>query len=148
MDFERDIPAKIWFPSGKRWLANNMTGKADVRLCKLGSGWWPVTNQCIRRYFFPSRAKEAKKPKKKNKKTTTTTTETKQNKNKDKEKINNSWSQVKKWVIPLIVGQINFLSTWMKPNQRNCAFSLYNDRENVVKQRKLLSYGTRHRKAL
>ena len=36
-DFKRDItPAKIWFLSGKRWLANNMTGQADVRLSKLG----------------------------------------------------------------------------------------------------------------
>ena len=41
--FERDIiPAKIWFPSGKRWLANNMIGQADVRLCKLGGDWWLV----------------------------------------------------------------------------------------------------------
>ena len=43
IDLKRDIiPAKIWFPSGKRWLANNMTGQADVRLCKLGDGWWLV----------------------------------------------------------------------------------------------------------
>ena len=33
------IRAKIWFPSGKRWLAYNMTGQADVRLCKLGGSW-------------------------------------------------------------------------------------------------------------
>ena len=34
----KDIRAKIWFPYGKRLLANNMTGQADVRLCKLGGG--------------------------------------------------------------------------------------------------------------
>ena len=84
MDFERDIPAKIWFPSGKRWLANNMTGKADVRLCKLGSGWWIVTNQCIRRYFFPSRAKEAKKPKKIKQQQQQQKNKTKQRQRKDK----------------------------------------------------------------
>ena len=40
IDFKRDIiRAKIWFPYGKRLLANNMTGQADVRLCKLGGGW-------------------------------------------------------------------------------------------------------------
>ena len=39
IDFKRDIiRAKIWFPYGKRLLANNMTGRADVRLCKLGGG--------------------------------------------------------------------------------------------------------------
>ena len=28
IDFKRDmIPAKIWYPSGKRWLANNMTSQ-------------------------------------------------------------------------------------------------------------------------
>ena len=28
IDFNRDIiPAKIWFPSGKRWLSNNMTSQ-------------------------------------------------------------------------------------------------------------------------
>ena len=32
------IRAKIWFPYGKRLLANNMTGQADVRLCKLEGG--------------------------------------------------------------------------------------------------------------
>ena len=36
IDFKRDI--KIWFPFGKRLLANNMTGQADVTLCKLGGG--------------------------------------------------------------------------------------------------------------
>ena len=65
-----------------------MTGKADVRLCKLGSGCWLVTNQCIRRYFFPSRAEEAKKPKKKKQQQQQQKNKTKQNK--DKEKINNS----------------------------------------------------------
>ena len=40
IDFKRDIiRAKIWFLYGKRLLANNMTGQADVRLCKLGGGW-------------------------------------------------------------------------------------------------------------
>ena len=64
IDFKRDIiRAKIWFPYGKRLLANNMTGQADVRLCKLEGGWWLVKLECIRRYFFPSRAKEAKKQK-------------------------------------------------------------------------------------
>ena len=42
IDFKRDIiRAKIWFPygkDGKRFLANNMTGQGDVRLCKLGGG--------------------------------------------------------------------------------------------------------------
>ena len=39
IDFKRDIiRAKIWFPYGKRLLANNMTGQADVTLCKLGGG--------------------------------------------------------------------------------------------------------------
>ena len=39
IDFKRYIiRVKIWFPYGKR-LANNMTGQADVRLCKLGGGW-------------------------------------------------------------------------------------------------------------
>ena len=36
INFKKDIiRAKIGFPSGKRWLAKNMTGQADVRLCKL-----------------------------------------------------------------------------------------------------------------
>ena len=39
LDFKRDFRAKIWFPSGKCWLANKMTVQADVRLCNLGSGW-------------------------------------------------------------------------------------------------------------
>ena len=40
IDFKRDIiRAKIWFPYGKRLLADNMTGQADVGLCKLGGGW-------------------------------------------------------------------------------------------------------------
>ena len=39
IDFRDIIHAKIWFPYGKRLLANNMTGQADVRLCKLGGGW-------------------------------------------------------------------------------------------------------------
>ena len=67
IDCKRDIiPAKIWFLCRKCWLANNMTGQADVRFCKLGGGWWLVTvNECIRRYLFPTWAKEAKKQKKK-----------------------------------------------------------------------------------
>ena len=36
IDFKSDI--KIWFPYGKRLLANNITGQADVTLCKLGGG--------------------------------------------------------------------------------------------------------------
>ena len=40
LKFKRDIiRTKIWFPSGKRWLANNMTGRVETRLCKLESGW-------------------------------------------------------------------------------------------------------------
>ena len=40
INFKRDIiRAKIWFPFGKGWLANNMTGQADVTLCELGGGW-------------------------------------------------------------------------------------------------------------
>ena len=40
IDFKRDIiRAKIWFPYGKRLLANNMTGWTDIRLCKLGGSW-------------------------------------------------------------------------------------------------------------
>ena len=77
IDFKRDIiRAKIWFPYGKRLLANNMTGQADVRLCKLGGGWLLVNVNVSGIVFFPSRAKEAKK-KKTNKK-------------------NNAWSQVRK----------------------------------------------------
>ena len=66
IDFKRDIiRAKIWFPYGKRLLANNMTGQADVKLCKLGGGWLLVKEMYQALFFFPSRAKEAKKPKKK-----------------------------------------------------------------------------------
>ena len=65
IDFKRDIiRAKIWFPYGKRLLANNMTGQADVRLCKLGGGWWLV-KWMYQALFFPSQAKEANKQKKK-----------------------------------------------------------------------------------
>ena len=40
IDFKRDIiRTKIWFRYGKRLLANNMTGQADVRLCKSGGSW-------------------------------------------------------------------------------------------------------------
>ena len=62
--FKRDIiRAKIWFPSGKCWLANNMTGQADVRLCKLGGGWWLVEWMYQVLFFSLSsqRSKEAKK---------------------------------------------------------------------------------------
>ena len=53
IDFKRDIIcAKIWFPSGKRWLANNMTGQADVRLCKVGGGWWLVKWMYQALFFF------------------------------------------------------------------------------------------------
>ena len=59
IDFKRDIiRAKIWFPSCKRWLANNMTGQADVRLCKLGGGHDGLLNKCIRRYFSPLEPKK------------------------------------------------------------------------------------------
>ena len=69
------IPAKVWFLSGKRWLANNMTGQADVRLCKLGGGWCLVKWMYQALFFSLSsqRTKEAK------------------NKNNN----NNSWSQVR-----------------------------------------------------
>ena len=61
IDFKRDIiRAKIWFLSCQRWLANNMTGEADVRLCKLG-GSWRLVKQMYQALFFPPRAKEAKK---------------------------------------------------------------------------------------
>ena len=64
IDFKRDIiRAKIWFPSCKRRLANNMTGQADVRLCKLGGGW-QLVKQMYQALFFSPLAKEAKKPKK------------------------------------------------------------------------------------
>ena len=39
-----------------------MTGQTDVTLCKLGAVDL-LLNECIRRSFFPSRTKEAKKPK-------------------------------------------------------------------------------------
>ena len=65
IDFKRDIiRAKIWFPYGKRLLANNMTGQADVKLCKLGGGWLLVKEMYQALFFFPSRAKEAKNQKK------------------------------------------------------------------------------------
>ena len=55
IDLERDIiPAKIWFPYGKRWLANNTTGQADVRLCKLRGGWWLVKWMYQALFLFPS----------------------------------------------------------------------------------------------
>ena len=61
IDFERDIiPAKIWFPSGKRWLANNMTDQADVRLCKLGDDWWLV-KWMYQALFFPLSSQRSKK---------------------------------------------------------------------------------------
>ena len=55
------IPAKVWFLSGKRWLANNMTGQADVRLCKLGGAWWLVKSmyQALLFSLSSQRSKEA-----------------------------------------------------------------------------------------
>ena len=73
IDFKRDIiRAKIWFPSCKRWLANNMTGQADVRLCKLGGGWRFGKWMFQALFFFPLEPK-------------------KQNNNNNN---NNAWSQV------------------------------------------------------
>ena len=63
IDFKKDIiRAKIWFPYGKRLLANNMTGQADVRLCKLGGGWRLVKWMYQALFFSLSsqRNKEAK----------------------------------------------------------------------------------------
>ena len=62
IDFKRDIiRAKIWFPYGKRLLANNMTGQADVRLCKLGGAWWLVKSmyQALLFSLSSQRSKEA-----------------------------------------------------------------------------------------
>ena len=62
IDFPKErehIRAKIWFTSGKRWLANNMTGQADVRLCKLGAVDGLV-NECFRRYFFSLSSQRSK----------------------------------------------------------------------------------------
>ena len=64
IDFKRDIiRAKIWFLYGKRLLANNMTGHADVRLCKLGGGWRLVKWMYQALFFSLSsqRNKEGKK---------------------------------------------------------------------------------------
>ena len=58
------IPDKIWFLSGKRWLANNMTGQADVRLCKLGGGWRLVKWMYQVLFFSLLSQLEAKKQKK------------------------------------------------------------------------------------
>ena len=63
IDLKRDIPEKIWFPSGKRWLANNMRGQADVRLCKLGGGWW-LPSQAKETLFFSLSSQRSKKKKK------------------------------------------------------------------------------------
>ena len=41
-----------------------MKGQADVRLCKLGGGWWFV-KWMYQALFFPPRVKEAKKQKNK-----------------------------------------------------------------------------------
>ena len=69
-DFKRDIIcAKIWFLYGKRLLANNMTGHADVRLCELGAVNG-LLNECFRRYFFSLSSQRSK------------------------QKNNNAWSQV------------------------------------------------------
>ena len=62
IDFKRDIiRAKIWFLYGKRLLANNMTGHADVRLCKLGGGWWLVKWMDQALFFSLSRQRSKKK---------------------------------------------------------------------------------------
>ena len=62
IDFKRDIiRAKIWFPYGKRLLANNMTGQADVRLCKLGGGWRLVKWMYQALFFCPLEPKKQKK---------------------------------------------------------------------------------------
>ena len=66
IDFKRDIiRAKIWFLYGKRLLANNMTGHADVRLCKLGGGWRLVKGM-YHALFFSLSSQRSKKPKKNN----------------------------------------------------------------------------------
>ena len=64
IDFKRDIiRAKIWFLYGKRLLANNMTGHADVRLCKLGGGWRLVKWMYQALFFCPLEPKKQKKKK-------------------------------------------------------------------------------------
>ena len=64
IDFKWDIiRAKIWFLYGKRLLAINMTGHADVSLCKLGGGL-RLVKWMYQASFFPlssQRSKEAKK---------------------------------------------------------------------------------------
>ena len=66
IDFKRDIiRAKIWFPYGKRLLANNMTGQADVKLCKLGGGWLLVKKMYQALFFFPLEPKKQTSKKKK-----------------------------------------------------------------------------------
>ena len=64
INFKRDIiRSKIWFPFGKHWLANNMTGQADIRLCKLEGGWRLVKSMYKALLFSLSsqRSKEVKK---------------------------------------------------------------------------------------
>ena len=66
IDFKRDIiRAKIWFPYGKRLLANNMTGQADVKLCKLGGGWLLVKKMYQGFFFSPLEPKKQTSKKKK-----------------------------------------------------------------------------------
>ena len=66
IDFKRDIiRAKIWFPYGKRLLANNMTGQADIKLCKLGGGWLLVKQMYQELFFFPLEPKKQRTKKKK-----------------------------------------------------------------------------------
>ena len=60
LDFKRDFRAKIWYPSGKCWLANNMTGRADVKLFNLGSGWRFVKWMYQALFFFPLEPKKQK----------------------------------------------------------------------------------------
>ena len=63
IDFKRDIICtKIWFPYGKRLLANNIK-KETLDYVNSGAVNGSL-NKCIRRYFFPlssQRHKEAKK---------------------------------------------------------------------------------------
>ena len=90
IDFKRDIiRAKIWFVYGKRLLANNMTGHADVRWCKLRGGW-RLLKWMYQVLFFPSRAKEAKKQKIKKIK-------------------NNAWSQVTTVLVPKFIHIFDYI---------------------------------------
>ena len=66
IDFKRDIiRGKIWFPYGKRLLANNMTGLGDVRLCKWGGGQRVVKWMYQALFFSPLHRKKQRSKKKK-----------------------------------------------------------------------------------